>query len=66
MKWGLYRIVLDYIEAKVNLTECMQKHFRQVCHNCDKYFQCKVYAKYVDTWIELQNEFLELKDQENV
>ena len=45
---------LEYIAAKISLTNCMQKHFRQVCHVCKKYAKCKVYAKYVEAWIELQ------------
>jgi len=43
-----------YVVAKVALTKCMQKHFRQLCNRCKHYDRCDVYATYVDSWINLQ------------
>jgi len=43
-----------YVQSKIELTNCMQKHFRQLCSRCTEYARCKVYSKYVDAWIRLQ------------
>jgi hypothetical protein len=47
-------VVKAYVESKSKMTRCMGKHFRQVCHNCPQYFDCKVYLDYYDAWIKLQ------------
>lgn len=52
---NLKEAVRLYIEAKATLTKCMQKHFRQVCHRCKAYAECKVYADYVAMWLNLQD-----------
>lgn len=51
--------VAEYILAKIEMTECMQKNFRQVCHNCKKYVRCSKYNNYVEAWLNLQKQFLE-------
>lgn len=56
---SLKEAVRLYIETKAALTGCMQKHFRQVCHNCKLYSRCEVYANYVDAWINLQAAYKE-------
>jgi hypothetical protein len=43
-----------YIQAKIDLTKCMQDKFKQVCHTCHHYARCKVYERYVEAWTRLQ------------
>lgn len=43
-----------YVDAKIAKTNCMQKHFRQLCNKCKKYNRCSIYNEYVDAWMELQ------------
>ena len=62
-KWETQKAELDtfrytvqyYVDSKIELTNCMQKHFRQLCSRCNEYARCKVYSKYVDAWIRLQS-----------
>ena len=49
----------NYILAKIEMTECMQKYFRAVCFKCKKYANCKIYSNYVEAWMKLQEAFLE-------
>lgn len=62
MDLEIINTVAEYIEAKIEMTECMQKHFRQVCHNCKKYSNCKKYNNYVNAWINLQKTFLKVTE----
>ena len=55
----------EYILAKIEMTECMQKEFKQLCHTCKKYPTCKLYRNYVETWLNLQNAFLEENKDES-
>jgi hypothetical protein len=48
----------NYILAKIEMTECMQKNFRQLCSKCKKYATCDKYNNYVDAWTKLQKAFL--------
>ena len=57
--WEMIEAAGNYILTKIDMTECMQKHFRQVCHKCNKYSKCKLYSEYVESWINLQKAFLE-------
>ena len=50
----LLEAVERYIRAKKVHTDCMQRHFRQLCQNCPGYSSCPVYGEYVNAWIELQ------------
>ena len=56
---NLIDAVEEYILAKMKMTECMQKHFRQVCHNCSNYSKCNQYNMYVEAWVNLQKTYLE-------
>lgn len=56
-KKNLTKYVGRYIRAKIKMTLCKQKHFKQVCHNCKAYANCHVYGKYVDAWIKLQKAY---------
>jgi len=57
MDLELIEAVGEYILAKIELTECMQKHLRQVCQNCKKYPFCKIYEDYIEKWIILQKTY---------
>ena len=56
-KQKLKEVVRLYIEAKIKLTLCMQKHFKQVCHSCKEYARCSVYSNYVEAWMNLQKAY---------
>lgn len=46
---------VNYIEARKRLITCRQRHFKQLCQRCDKWKKdCRVYASYVQAWMELQ------------
>lgn len=45
---------INYVGAKIALTNCMQKHFRQLCQRCKYWNKCLVYSKYVQAWMDLQ------------
>lgn len=47
-------VVILYVKAKIKLTECMQRHFRQLCSKCKEYSNCKIYNNYVNRWTKLQ------------
>lgn len=47
-------IVTNYINVKIRLTRCKQKHFKQLCQRCKEYPKCELYADSVDAWIKLQ------------
>jgi len=47
-------VVRQYIQAKIDLTCCMQIHFKQLCHTCKKYAHCEIYNGYVEAWMQLQ------------
>lgn len=47
-------VAVTYVEARIALTECMQRHFRRLCNKCKYYGRCSVYAEYIDAWMELQ------------
>ena len=51
----LYWAAKRYIKAKITMTNCMQKHFRQKCNWCNKYDGCRIYRDYVDKWMDLQD-----------
>jgi len=55
--------IQKYIQAKVNLTCCMQSHFKQLCHTCKKYATCKIYNDYVEAWMQLQASLKEQSTQ---
>ena len=45
----------NYIEARKRLITCRQRHFKQLCQRCKKWKDdCRVYAQYVDEWMQLQ------------
>jgi len=58
-----FTVVKNYVDSKIELTKCMQKHFRQVCHNCRKYVGCSVYSNYTKAWFALQR-IVELSEKE--
>ena len=49
-----FYVVYNYVKQKIKMTNCMQKNFRQLCSKCRKYNNCKVYADYVEAWMQLQ------------
>jgi len=56
-KKNLRNYVGRYIRAKIKMTECMQNHFRQVCHVCKSYSLCSIYSNYIDAWMKLQKAY---------
>jgi len=46
--------VKEYVNTRIAVTKCLQKHFKQLCSRCPKYTKCELYAHYCDAWRELQ------------
>lgn len=62
---NIVNTIAAYTLAKIDLTECMQKNFRQVCHNCKNYCGCETYNNYVEAWMNLQKSFMKGTENEN-
>ena len=45
-----------YVEIKIYLTKCRQRHFKQLCNKCKEYATCELYAEYCQAWQDLQQE----------
>lgn len=53
-----------YVDTKIAVTKCQQKHFKQLCSQCPEYAKCRLYAVYCDAWTLLQAEVKD-KDKDN-
>jgi len=51
---AIKEMVKEYVDSRIELTLCMQRHFRQVCSKCKKYDRCLVYGRWVSAWVVLQ------------
>ncbi len=52
----IMKAALHYVETKIAITKCLQRHFKQLCSRCCEYAECKLYAKYCQAWMDLQQE----------
>ena len=43
-----------YVQAKIEMTECKQRNFKQLCSRCRFYSNCNVYSNYCDCWMKLE------------
>jgi len=50
----LEEIAKQYVDRKIRMTKCMQKHFRQLCSRCKKWHGCSIYLEYFDAWKALE------------
>ena len=52
---NLYEIAKQYVDAKIEMTKCKQKHFKQLCSRCGSFSRgCKVYDSYCASWMKLE------------
>lgn len=45
-----------YVETRIAVTKCLQRHFKQLCSRCREYALCELYAEYCQAWQDLQKE----------
>jgi len=48
------KAALSYVRLRKAKTECLQKHFKQLCNRCKDFAQCELYSNYVEAWMDLQ------------
>jgi hypothetical protein len=52
---NLKKITKKYVQAKIEMTKCQQKHFKQLCSRCGSFhYGCKVYDRYCAAWMRLE------------
>ena len=51
----LHEIAKQYVDAKIEMTKCKQKQFKQLCNRCGSFrYGCKVYDRYCASWMKLE------------
>lgn len=49
-------VTKHYVETKIAMTKCLQRHFKQLCSRCREYAKCELYVEYCEVWQDLQQE----------